>query len=246
MRIKYPFPEINVDEILTNLPYTDSAFTRYEMTEKGERVKAGEEIKPEDWVDIWIGRLDRDLYVDFSPDEDKKEHKDKLQKDAVYIPIANKRVSGESNNDFLLYFTPDTFLLCQNYIRQTGERKPYMTRSLLDGMFHVFREMGYKAVLEGAKIEINGKMVARFFRTNITDTYIYEDIYFILYYDEAKFKLALPGDLHDKIHRSVCKADLAKEKQGSISGIKNECPGFNEREFFKQLCAFVLTGKVGY
>jgi len=244
MRIKYPFIRPYVDLLLNKLPYTDSMFARYGMTEKGERLKAGEKIKPEDWVEIWIGRLDRDLYVDFSPDEDKKEHKDKLQKDAIYIPIANKRGPTETENDFLHYFTPDTFLLCQNYIRQTNDREPYMTRSLIDGVLIALNQMGFNAVMEGAKIEINNKMVARFSCTDVVDPYMFEEIYFILYYDEAKFTTALPGDLYSKFHRSVCKADLATEKLSGISGVKNECLNFNEREFFQRLCDFVLKGKI--
>lgn len=244
MRIKYPFTRPDVDDILKNLPYIDSALARYAMMDRADKVKAGGQTTPEEWVEVWIGRLDRDVYVDFSPDADKKEHKDKLDKTAVYIPIENRRGPNESANDFLHYFTPDTFLMVQNYMTtKIDDDQTYATGSLITGVYKVLTDMGCSVTRDGAKYEINGKMFCRFNNAEVIYPWASEEMYFILRYDEAKFRAALPGDLHAKLHRTVCGADLATQKASGLTGIKNEYPKLDEREFFERLVDHILMGK---
>lgn len=255
MNIKTEIPKSSnyYDDIIVTMEH--GAMQRAILMDRSNRVARGEEINPEDWNELFIGRSLTPFYVDFTKDETRalKDYKlkDKTPKFDIRGLVKEEKTKNQSLIDMrekwqcLFYYNTGVILITHcgfstnpNY--DTFE-KP-IKGTLIRGIGRALTQAEVKYSNSGSELEINNKMYCKYGQYQVKDNYVWEEAYLIIDYDDKEFKEALPSMFYSRAAGNVCgRVDNQKGVQG-LTGLRNEYPHIDVHEFLKTIIETVING----
>ncbi len=241
MLIKYPYTTPDVDDILKEKHPDETMLAAFGMLNMANILKQTGKMTPEEWCQLWIGRADRDVYVDFSDDAGSGPQMQKIKKDVTYYPVGYNMAWTGVPNDLIFYYTKGSYSLHHNYVQNASGYNKYFVMPMVECVIYTLRGYGLDAKQVDASLMIGDKKIGHIMNEEVIFPYMASMLYLNFEYDDAKFKEALPDNLFAKSFRSICNSGLEKIK--TPSGIKNELDHIDECEFFHKVCNMIFKGQ---
>jgi hypothetical protein len=233
----------------------EGAMQRAILMDRSNRVARGEDIKIDDWYELFIGRSLTPFYVDFTKQETRQRKDYTTKKEIPCFDIRSMVEAEKTKNQSLIDMREKwqcLFYYNQGVLLFTHcgfSNNPFYNHidfpikgNLLRGLVNALKAQGITFTNTGSELEVSDKMFCKYGTYQVKEHMTWEEAYLIMGYDDKEYREALPIPFYSRTDGNVCgKVDTVKGQQG-LTGLKNEYPDLDTHKFLSTIIETVING----